>query len=206
MASTSIPAAIDVINDPEKIRVSLYASNQPVHAPLIEAVRAGANGRLIPAGGDVGDVIVKISGSDYDVRWSPVRAIHAWINFNGESTPAIRDSEGIGSITDNGVGDYTLNFASSIGAGASVTITAGDTGTPATYTANIVAVTTQSVRFQVRDLSGSLIDIDTICAHIFGRVYNWLILSGDMQGGLDKITLSGDAAPGVLLLSPPSIA
>lgn len=200
------PTPIDAIDDPEKIRVTLYASNQPVHAPLVQAVEAGAVGRLIPKGGDAGDVLTKISGTDYDVRWEQNTGIHAWINFDGESTPAIRDSEGISSITDNGTGDYTLNFGSSIGAGASVTITAGDTGTPATYAANIVEITTQGVRFQVRNLSGDPVDVDTICVHVFGRVYNWLILSGDEQGGLDKIAFSGDAAPGVLLLSPPSIA
>ena len=35
----------------------------------------------------------------------------AWVNFNGESTVAIRDSENVSSITDNGTGDYTVNFA-----------------------------------------------------------------------------------------------
>ena len=34
----------------------------------------------------------------------------AWINFNGTGTPAIRGSGNISSITDNGIGDYTLNF------------------------------------------------------------------------------------------------
>lgn len=206
MAPVSTPSSIEDIDEADDIRVLVYASNQPVHAPLVEAVRAGAKGRLIPKGGNAGEALVKASSDDYDVTWSPVRSIHAWINFNGESTPAIRDSEGIASITDNGTGDYTLNFSASIGAGASVTITAGDTGTAGTYTANLVEITTQGVRFQVRDLSGDPIDVDTICAHVFGKIYNWLVLSGDEQSGLDKITLSGDAAPGVLLLSPPSIA
>ena len=35
----------------------------------------------------------------------------AWVNFNGEGTVAIRDSEGVSSITDNGTGDYAINFA-----------------------------------------------------------------------------------------------
>ena len=34
----------------------------------------------------------------------------AWINFNGSGTVAIRSSFNIASITDNGVGDFTLNF------------------------------------------------------------------------------------------------
>lgn len=203
--TNQIPPPIDEIDDPSSVRVTLYASNQAVHAPLIETVRAGANGRLLPAGGEAGQVLTKTTSDDYDVEWTSVRGIHSWVNFDGTGTPAIRDDENIASITDNGTGDYTLNFGSSIGSGASVTITAGDTGTPAVYVANIVEITTQYVRFQVRDGSGSPIDVDTVCAHIFGRVYNWLILSGDEQSGLDKLEFSGDAAPGVLLLSPPSI-
>jgi hypothetical protein len=34
----------------------------------------------------------------------------AWINFNGTGTPAARGSGNISSITDNGTGNYTLNF------------------------------------------------------------------------------------------------
>jgi hypothetical protein len=34
----------------------------------------------------------------------------AWVNFNGTGTPAIRASMNVSSITDNGTGDYTINF------------------------------------------------------------------------------------------------
>jgi hypothetical protein len=41
-------------------------------------------------------------------------AIHgsakAWVNFNGTGTVAIRASYNVSSITDNGTGDYTVNF------------------------------------------------------------------------------------------------
>ena len=35
----------------------------------------------------------------------------AWVNFNGTGTVAIRASGNVSSITDNGVGDYTVNFS-----------------------------------------------------------------------------------------------
>ncbi|MCK5132705.1 MAG: hypothetical protein KAR40_11205 [Candidatus Sabulitectum sp.] len=38
----------------------------------------------------------------------------AWVNFNGTGTVAIRDSFNVSSITDNGVGNYTMNFASAL--------------------------------------------------------------------------------------------
>jgi uncharacterized protein (AIM24 family) len=34
----------------------------------------------------------------------------AWVNFNGTGTVAIRGSGNVSSITDNGTGDYTVNF------------------------------------------------------------------------------------------------
>lgn len=34
----------------------------------------------------------------------------AWVNFNGTGTVAIRAAGNVSSITDNGVGDYTINF------------------------------------------------------------------------------------------------
>jgi hypothetical protein len=38
----------------------------------------------------------------------------AWVNFNGQGTVAIRGSGNISSITDNGVGQYRVNFASAM--------------------------------------------------------------------------------------------
>ena len=38
----------------------------------------------------------------------------AWVNFNGSGTVAIRASGNISSVTDNGTGDYTLNFSNAM--------------------------------------------------------------------------------------------
>ena len=38
----------------------------------------------------------------------------AWVNFNGQGTVAIRASGNVTSITDNGTGDYTVNFATAM--------------------------------------------------------------------------------------------
>jgi hypothetical protein len=38
----------------------------------------------------------------------------AWINFNGSGTPSIRGSGNVSSITDNGTGDYTVNFTTAM--------------------------------------------------------------------------------------------
>jgi hypothetical protein len=41
---------------------------------------------------------------------APIYACRAWVNFNGIGTVAIRASGNVSSITDNGVGDYYINF------------------------------------------------------------------------------------------------
>ena len=38
----------------------------------------------------------------------------AWVNFNGTGTVAIRAAGNVSSITDNGTGDYTLNFTTAL--------------------------------------------------------------------------------------------
>jgi hypothetical protein len=38
----------------------------------------------------------------------------AWVNFNGVGVVAIRASYNVSSITDNGTGDYTVNFTSAL--------------------------------------------------------------------------------------------
>ena len=41
-------------------------------------------------------------------------AAKVWVNFNGSGTVAIRGSGNVSSITDNGTGDYTVNFTSAL--------------------------------------------------------------------------------------------
>jgi uncharacterized protein (AIM24 family) len=38
----------------------------------------------------------------------------AWVNFNGTGTVAIRASGNVSSITDNGTGEYTVNFTTAM--------------------------------------------------------------------------------------------
>lgn len=45
---------------------------------------------------------------------APIYACRAWVNFNGTGTVAIRSSGNVSSITDNGTGDYTINFTTAM--------------------------------------------------------------------------------------------
>jgi hypothetical protein len=45
---------------------------------------------------------------------APLYAARAWVNFNGTGTVDIRASGNVSSITDNGTGDYTVNFTTAM--------------------------------------------------------------------------------------------
>lgn len=71
--------------------------------------------------GAVGDTKVNFTANNPEVKealnasgTAPIYACRAWVNFNGEGTVAIRASGNVSSITDNGVGDYTVNFTTAM--------------------------------------------------------------------------------------------
>jgi len=45
---------------------------------------------------------------------APVYACRAWVNFDGEGTVSISGSGNVSSITDNGTGNYTVNFTTAM--------------------------------------------------------------------------------------------
>jgi len=72
----------------------------------------------------------------------------AWVNFNGTGTIAARDSQNVSSLTDNAVGDYTVNFSNAFGA-ADYSITcscSGETGARSTITDVIIATGAAAAR------------------------------------------------------------
>jgi hypothetical protein len=62
-----------------------------------------------------GDVAAaRITGALNASGSAPIYACRAWVNFNGTGTVAIRASGNVSSITDNGVGLYTVNFTTAM--------------------------------------------------------------------------------------------
>jgi hypothetical protein len=45
---------------------------------------------------------------------APIYPCRAWVNFDGTGTVSIRASGNVTSITDNGTGDYTVNFTTAM--------------------------------------------------------------------------------------------
>jgi len=55
-----------------------------------------------------------IAGALNATGTAPIYACRAWVNFDGTGTVSIRDSGNVSSITDNGAGDYTVNFTTAM--------------------------------------------------------------------------------------------
>lgn len=99
-------------------------------------------------------------------------ACRAWVNFNGTGTVAIRASGNVSSITDNGVGDYTVNFTTAmVDVNYSVVTTCGNESTNFGAVSTIRAFATGSIRINTGyiNTSGNSISEDksNICASIF---------------------------------------
>ena len=56
----------------------------------------------------------QITGALNATGSAPIYACRAWVNFNGTGTVAIRASGNVSSVTDNGVGNYTVNFTTAM--------------------------------------------------------------------------------------------
>jgi hypothetical protein len=106
----------------------------------------------------------------------------AWVNFNGTGTVAIRASFNVSSITDNGAGNYTVNFTTALAdanysvvgtclggtatGGSNYVIFGGkNANTSNTQTASAVQITLAYVSSTTG--TGGLIDHDFINATIF---------------------------------------
>jgi len=97
------------------------------------------------------------------------KLVKAWINMDGTGTISNRDSFGVSSIVDNGVGSYTVNLSS----------TMGNDNFPAIVTASGVASdslrgpveltrTTSSVVFKISDSTSTVVDVAEITVTVFG--------------------------------------
>ncbi len=82
-----------------------------------------------------------------------VGAAKAWVNFNGTGVVAIRASFNVSSITDNGTGDYTVNFTNaltdanySLVFGASAVESGGNSTCKLAIYSNVAVPTTTTAR------------------------------------------------------------
>jgi hypothetical protein len=106
---------------------------------------------------------------------APIYGARAWVNFNGTGTVTIRASGNVSSITDNGTGDYTLNFTTAMQDAnySPVCMMSSDATreltirSSASDSANPDLMTTSQLRVAIYANSGGNVDVATVCISIF---------------------------------------
>ena len=103
------------------------------------------------------------------------RIAKAWVNFNGTSTVAIRESYNISSLADRGTGLYSLNLSTALssvecaGAGSATDQDAGTDTTQRNRMVTIIPESTSLVYVNSFDTSGNADDTEIVTAIIFGN-------------------------------------
>lgn len=97
---------------------------------------------------------------------APIYACRAWVNFNGTGTVAIRASGNVSSITDNGVGDYTVNFTTAMHDANYCVIGSCKTyGMTEDYVSPIRTVS--AIRVRTGGISSTSYDVETCSVSVF---------------------------------------
>jgi hypothetical protein len=97
----------------------------------------------------------------------------AWVNFNGTGTVAIRASYNVSSITDNGTGDYTVNFTNALADAnySALGSAIGTTGSAFEFNSFIsssnIGLNAGSCRFATKRDDGVSLDCNVISIAIF---------------------------------------
>ena len=104
---------------------------------------------------------------------APIYACRAWVNFNGTETVAIRASGNVSSITDNGTGNYTVNFTTAMQdenycfTGMCRNNTDSTASSPGSVDINLTdSIITTSIRIQIKR-GGGPIDSSSVSVAIF---------------------------------------
>ena len=93
---------------------------------------------------------------------APIYGARAWVNFNGTGTVAIRASGNVSSITDNGTGDYTVNFTTAM-PDANYAVVATGRGYTLSFSADDIITTTtvRVVQWYASSTAGGRTTIDS---------------------------------------------
>ena len=112
---------------------------------------------------------------DYDGTTNQARIAKAWLNYDG-TTPTIRDSYNIGSVTDDGTGQYTVNYSTAMSdANYSIVVFCHDDQTGGYWWRTAVSqegVAQAAGSFKIETIhpvENDVRDTDTVCAQVFGN-------------------------------------
>ena len=92
----------------------------------------------------------------------------AWVNFNGSGVIAIRRSFNVTSLTDNGTGNYSVNFTTAmVDADYCVSTTCSNTGATNGNTMGTIGTATTSLIRVINARAAGALDPTTVHVAIF---------------------------------------
>ena len=142
IGSPTVDSPVKILNGTERLRIASAGqigigganygtSGQVLTSAGTAAAPSWTTITTTPAAGSITFPMLSTSSTATDNAAS--RTAKAWVNFNGTGTVAIRASFNVSSITDNGPGEYTINFVSGALADADYVCVCGvDTDTATT--------------------------------------------------------------------------
>lgn len=137
----------------------------------IDIVTGGESRFRVESTGQIKAVYESTIGTDYNTTLGDGYFCRAWVNFNGTGTVAIRASGNVSSITDNGTGDYTINFTTAMpDTNYSVHITVGDTSSPNPNRNGSIKSALSAGSFTIVTgvpSTGTTADIQYVCCAVF---------------------------------------
>lgn len=98
---------------------------------------------------------------------APFYTCRAWVNFNGTGVIAIRASGNVTSVTDNGTGDYTINFTTEMADTNYAVVGAVGPASAGGECLNPVTLATNNVRLSTTNQSTGLLDRENVNVAIF---------------------------------------
>ena len=176
---TQLKSFGNIVND------AVYSYSSPVTATTLKyrhyRIRYSWNSNN--SVGSIHSFVLEDTDSTFDARTAlnatgdaPIYACRAWVNFNGTGTVAIRASGNVSSITDNGTGDYTVNFTTAMpdanySTSAFAVQQSGFTDLNITVVGQKGSVssnyTASGCRLHLKRLDNNISDIDVVTASFF---------------------------------------
>jgi hypothetical protein len=94
----------------------------------------------------------------------------AWVNFNGTGTVTINASHNVTSITDNGAGDYTINFTTAFSSAyyGFSSMSSGPSAFAIALVSSAAAPTAAAFRMRTFNTAGGGVDATYVGASFFG--------------------------------------
>ena len=140
-------------------------------ADTLDFITNGNSRFRIESTGQIKAVYESQVGTDYNATLHNGYLCRAWANFDGTGTVAIRASGNVSSITDNGTGDYTVNFTTAMpDADYSITGICGNGSSSGTGFISVRGSSnpsTANIPILLINASDATVDLSFVCLAVF---------------------------------------